>query len=240
MGMWSSISSGFSAISSGISSICSGVSTICSGIGKGVSGFMQTVAPKLMTIVGTTVSKLNTVLAVVQVVVELYGILKPDEKIDEIGDKAIQASEEGISMDRFDNFEAYMDSLRNFSVNPERSAEIGDVAKKLSGMAVVTQGLSEKLQVNDISLGNVWVLSALNPQVFTAERIKAILDSTKDINNVLRYFERDLTPQTSLNIEKVLFNAEKKLSPEKSDSDIYQMLDSTKDDIAKKSDQILN
>ncbi|WP_299792317.1 hypothetical protein [uncultured Shewanella sp.] len=230
MGIWGSISSG-------ISSICSGVASICSGIGRGVGSFMTNVAPKLMTVIGTTVSKLNTVLAVVQAVVQLYGILKPEEKVEDIGDKAIQASEEGISMDKFDDFDAYMESLRNFDVNPERSSEIDDVTKKLSGIAVVTQGLSEKLKVNDNSLGNLWTLPALNAQVFTADRIKAILDGTMNLNHVVRYFEKDLTPQTALSVEKGLFDAEKKLSPEKTDSEIYQMLDSTKTDITKKSEQ---
>lgn len=231
MGIWSSISSG-------ISSVCSGVASVCSGIGRGVGSFMTTVAPKLMTVIGTTVGKLNALVSVVQAVVQLYGILKPEEKVEEIGDKAIQASEEGISMDKFDNFEAYMESLRNFDVNPERSNQIDDVTKKLSGIAVVTQGLSDKLQINDNSLGNVWTLSALNGQIFNAERIKAILDSTNNINHVVRYFEKDLTPQTAVNIEKVLFEAERKLSPEKSEADVYQMLDNTKDDIAKQRYQL--
>ena len=233
MGIWSSISSG-------ISSVCSGIASVCSGIGRGVGSFMTTVAPKLLTVIGTTVGKLNAVVAVVQTVVQLYGILKPEEKVEDIGDKAIQASEEGISMDKFDDFDAYMESLRNFDVNSERSNQIDEVTKKLSGIAVVTQGLAEKLKVNDNSLGNLWRLPALNAQVFTADRIKAILDSTTNINHVLRYFEKDLTPQTAVNIEKVLFDVEKKLSPEKSEADIYQLLDSTKDDIAKQHEQISN
>jgi hypothetical protein len=233
MGIWSSISSG-------ISSVCSGIASVCSGIGRGVGSFMTTVAPKLMTVIGTTVGKLNAVVSVVQAVVQLYGILKPEEKVEEIGDKAIQASEEGISMDKFDNFDAYMESLRNFDVNSERSNQIDDVTKKLSGIAVVTQGLSEKLKVNDNALGNLWTLPALNAQVFTADRIKAILEGSVNLNHVVRYFEKDLTPQTALNVEKGLFDAEKKLSPEKSEADIYQMLDSTKDDIAKQHNQLSN
>ena len=60
------------------------------------------------------------------------------------------------------------------------------------------------------------------------------------MGNVVKYFEKDLAPQTALYVEKELVNAEKQLSPEKSDVEIYKLLDAARDDVAKKSDQILN
>lgn len=243
MGFWSSvgsaISSGFSAACSAVTSVCSTAVSVCGSIGRSVGTIVSNIAPKLMMIVGPT-SKLNTLLVVVDAVIQLYSILKPDEKIQDIGDKAIQASEEGISMDKFDGFDEYMTSLRNFEVDPERSEKMDELTKQLIGIAVVTQGLAEKLNVDGVALGNVWTLPALNAQVFTAERIKAILDNSANVGNVVKYFEKDLTPQIALNVEKELVSAEKQLSPEKSDADIYKLLDTTRADVAKKSEQILN
>lgn len=243
MGFWSSvgsaISSGFSAACSAVTSVCSTAVSVCGSIGRSVGTIVSNIAPKLMMIVGPT-SKLNTLLVVVDAVIQLYSILKPDEKIQDIGDKAIQASEEGISMDKFDGFDEYMTSLRNFEVDPERSEKIDELTKQLTGIAVVTQGLAEKLNVDGVALGNIWTLPALNAQVFTAERIKAILDNSANVGNVVKYFEKDLTPQIALNVEKELVSAEKQLSPEKSDADIYKLLDTTRADVAKQSEQILN
>ena len=235
----SAISSGVSAVCNAATSVCSSAVSVCSSIGRGVSNIISNIGPKLMMIVGPT-NKLNTLLIVADAVMQLYSILKPDERIQDIGDKAIQASEKGISMDDFDDFDEYMTTLRNFDVDPERSEKTDELTKQLTGIAVVTQGLAEKLNVDGASLGNVWVLPALNAQVFTAERIKAILDSSANVGNVVKYFEKDLAPQTALYVEKELVNAEKQLSPEKSDVEIYKLLDAARDDVAKKSDQILN
>ncbi|HIF9253944.1 TPA: hypothetical protein ACX6Q6_000911 [Photobacterium damselae] len=243
MGFWSSvgsaISTGISAVCSAATSVCSTAVSVCSSIGRGVGNIVSNIGPKLMMIVGPT-SKLSTLLAVADAVVQLYSILKPDEKIQDIGDKAIQASEEGISMDKFDDFDEYMASLRNFELDPERSEKIDELTKQLTGIAVITQGLAEKLNIDGIALGNVWTLPALNAQVFTAERIKAILDNSTNVGNVVKYFEKDLTPQAALHTEKELVSAEKQLSPDKSDTEIYKLLDATRDDVSKKSEQILN
>ncbi|MEC6830370.1 hypothetical protein VXS06_01155 [Photobacterium toruni] len=233
------LSSSFSAACSVVTSVCSAAVSVCSSIGRSIGNIASNIAPKLMMIVGPT-SKLNTLLAVADAVIQMYSILKPDEKIQDIGDKAIQASEEGISMDKFDDFDEYMASLRNFEIDPERSEKIDELTKQLAGIAVVTQGLADKLNIDGATLGNVWTLPALNPQVFTPERIKAILDNTSNITNVVRYFEKDLTPQIARSTEKELVAAEKQLSPEKLDVDIYKLLDTTRADVAKKSEQMLN
>lgn len=239
MSLLSTISSGFSTACSAVASVCSTAVSVCGSIGRSVGNIVSNIAPKLMMIVGPT-SKLNTLLIVADAVVQLYSILKPDEKIQDIGDKAIQASEEGISMDKFDDFDEYMASLRTFEIDPERSEKIDELTKQLAGIAVVTQGLAEKLNIDGATLGNLWTLPALNSQVFTPERIKVILDNTSNIANVVRYFEKDLTPQIARSTEKELVAAEKQLSPEKSDADIYKLLDATRADVSKKSEEFLN
>ncbi|OBU15782.1 hypothetical protein CTM88_13665 [Photobacterium aquimaris] len=233
------LSSSFSAACSAVASVCSAAVSVCGSIGRSVGNIVSNIAPKLMMVVGPT-NKLNTLLAVADAVIQMYSILKPDEKIQDIGDKAIQASEEGISMDKFDDFDEYMASLRNFEIDPERSEKTDELTKQLTGIAVVTQGLAEKLNIDGVALGNVWTLPALNPQVFTPERIKVILDNTSNISNVVRYFENSLSPQIAYNVEKELVAAEKQLSPDRSDEKIYKLLDSTCDDIEKKSEQIIN
>lgn len=69
--------------------------------------------------------------------------------------------------------------------------------------------------------------------MFTAERIKAILDNSANVDNVVKYFEKDFTSQTAINVEKELVSAEKKLSANKPNTEIYKLLDAARDDIAK-------
>ncbi|MGR6780346.1 hypothetical protein [Moritella viscosa] len=235
MGILSSIGS---AISSGFSAVCSGVASVASSIGSAVSHFATHVAPKLMTIIGGVAGKLNTVVQVIRAVAVIWDVLAKDEKVEEVGDRAIQASEDGITMDQFNDFESYMDAIRNFDLDEDKSAKTDTVTKQLTGMAVVNAGLAEKLSIDTNDLGNLWLLPASNEQFFTAERIASLLEKTSDIGDVIKYFENDLTPMETLAVEKEIVASEKSLEPTKQDADIYRDLADIQQSLAKVAEKI--
>ncbi|MFT5706609.1 MAG: hypothetical protein ACI9ES_000895 [Oceanospirillaceae bacterium] len=235
MGFFSSLGS---AISSGISTVCSGIASVASSIGSAVSHFSTNIAPKLMTVIGGVASKLNTVVSVIQAVAVIWDVLGKDEKIEDIGDRAIQAGESGISMDQFKDFDTYMAAIRNFDLDESKSAKSELITKQLTGMAVVNTGLAEKLSVDSSDLGNLWLLPATNESYFTAERIASLLEKTSDISDVIKYFENDLTPMDSFTIEKEILASEKSLEPTKQDADIYRDLADIQQSLAKVAQQI--
>ncbi|PHR54152.1 MAG: hypothetical protein COA47_15935 [Robiginitomaculum sp.] len=202
---------------------------------------MANVAPKIIAVVGKGVSALNPVLAVVQTLVSIYEVIKPDEKIDEIGDRAIQAADvKDIKMHDFEDFDEYMEELRNFELDPDKSARIDTLTKQLTGMAIVTSGLADKLDTDINTLGDIWLLPASNPEYFNADRLSAILDKTTDVASVIKYFDSSLTPASALKVESEIVSAEKSLYPEKSESEIFKQLDDAQEklkDIGSKIEQ---
>lgn len=52
---------------------------------------------------------------------EALGIIKPNEEPEEIGDKIIQAEEEGYKIEDFANYEEYKKFIDDFKLDPEKS-----------------------------------------------------------------------------------------------------------------------
>jgi hypothetical protein len=156
---------------------------------------------------------------------QVFGIFKPGDNLEDIGDRSIQAAEKGITVDQFDDFDQYMESLRNFDLDPQRTTEISTEAKTVAGLAIGSKGLDEKFEVNAGTMANLWVLVASNPAYFNADRLQSILNKTVDIATVLDYFDNKLTPTEALATEKTLVEAEKSFSADKDDKTIYAELD---------------
>lgn len=67
---------------------------------------------------------INLVIKIFKSICEALGIIKPDEKPEEIGDKIIQAEEEGYKLEDFTNYEEYKKFIDNFKLDPEKSQNI--------------------------------------------------------------------------------------------------------------------
>ena len=57
---------------------------------------------------------INLVIKIFKSICEALGIIKPDEKPEEIGDKIIQAEEEGYKLEDFTNYEEYKKFIDNW------------------------------------------------------------------------------------------------------------------------------
>ncbi len=167
------------------------------------------------------------VVSVAQTVFSALGVFKPNEKVKEVGDRAIQADESGIDRSKFENHEEYMEALRDFDLDPERSEEISSEEKQAMGVAVGTQGVAEKY---DIKIdGETWVCVAKSPDYFTPDRITALVEKGIDMKTVTDYFQDKLGPTQSVNVEKTLMEVDRKIEPESNNSDLYSQLDQVRD-----------
>ncbi len=213
MGIWSSVSN---AISSAVSSISSAVTCIGSSIGKSLG----VLAP----ILGKELAVVNQVVKVSQVVLAVIDILKPNEKVEEIGDRAMQAADEGITPDQFNRYDKYMDAIRNFELDPKKSETYAPEDPILAGLSVCSHVLDEKLKLADGTSSQLWLLAAANPTYFDAQRLEKLISSENPVD-FINYFTGKLGPAAELKVEDRLLRIEKELSPDKTDDAIFQDLD---------------
>ncbi|MFV3306050.1 hypothetical protein ACNFBT_12290 [Pseudomonas sp. NY15181] len=208
-----------------VSSAIATITPVLSAAGSAAASFCTTVLPRVAPMLLGALEKLNTFVGVAQAVLQLLQVFKPSEQLDEMGDRTIQAAEKGIKPDDFDNFEEYMDKIRAFELDPKRSAEISSEQKYAAGLMVGGLALDDKFKVSVGTMANIWVLPASAPEYFNAKRLEAILGQTRDVLNVINYFNGKLGPADALAVEESLMSAEKALDPAKDNAAIYADLD---------------
>lgn len=101
---------------------------------------------------------IGVIAAVVDIIANIARALAvkgADENIDELGDKVIQAEEKGISLDNFEKHDDYMDAIREFKIDPERSKEISIEDKRMAGVNCLVSGIAEKSGINESAVGLV-------------------------------------------------------------------------------------
>lgn len=210
---------------SAFTSIVAAVTPIIASIGPAVATFCTTVLPKVVPVLIGSLGKLNTFVSVVQAVLQIMEIFRPDDQLKDIGDRAIQAARQDIKPENFDSFEAYMNEIRAFELDPTETGKITDVEKYAAGLALGAQGMDEKLNVREGTMANLWPLVANNPEYFNGTRLAALLSSTTDVISLLKYFEGSLAPAAATETEGKIIAAEKAMAPEASEEAIYAQLD---------------
>ncbi len=236
MGLLSTIGT---AISSAVSGIGNALSTVARSVGAALVTFGDTVST-LGKALGPALGKvgliINIIVTVVEIAARIANLLQPQETVKDIGERALQAEEEGITLEACDNdFNAYMEKLRALKLDPEKSAQHRDWEHEAAGLLVLEKGL--ELCAPYLTSRAMWPLMCGNPQFFSKERLSSYaafaLESGMPLGeSVAKYFssqtpaterlkamdfmegaERHFQPDASLNnIAQTLRNAEKTLS----------------------------
>lgn len=72
------------------------------------------------------------------------GILKPETKTEDLGDRAMQAREAGIRAEDYDGrFDEYKEKIENFEIDPEKSKTYSPADKIQAAGEIVGWGLTE-------------------------------------------------------------------------------------------------
>ncbi len=150
------------------------------------------------------------------------GLIKPDIKVSELGDKALQS---GYNPEDYDSYLEYVNAVENYNLDPEKSnlTTEEDKLKKAMELAVgVTIEKYENLPVQEfcIAIGE-------NIKYFTETKIKEIgkliqLDES-NISRILNYING--TERDSKQIQRVvdtLMEVEKISNPEISEKEAYK------------------
>lgn len=172
-------------------------------------------AALLPTILEVTVN-LVIFAAIVTKALQALGIIGPNENAKELGDKAIQAEEEGITPENYDSYEEYMDAVRKFELDPEKSEQIEDEDKLKKGTEIFTTVMVDRL--GKVSAEDLLVVMAKNPMYFEnrmpliMEKLKDTPEKLKDITDFMQ--GRHYSPEKDDEVASVLYDVEKKVNPD--------------------------
>ncbi|UBH26244.1 hypothetical protein [Aeromonas enteropelogenes] len=196
MGLLSSICGVVSACVSVVSSLGSALSSFANGV-SAVIGAISSALPKLGEALGQFANAL----------LKGLGILKPDENIEEQGERALQAAEQGITADKFDDFDDYVAALRSFELDPDKASKRSPAEKLSAGIGVGTVALEKKFELEPGSLNGIWLLPLANPDYFTAARVGELVSKGKFSGDIYAYLERRLSVGDGHRFETALANA---------------------------------
>ena len=194
----------FSAIGSALSSMGSAIGNAIGSIGSALSSFASGIGP----IIGKILTEMTPIAEglgkCVAAFLQGLGILKPDEKPEDIGERALQAAEKGITIEQFDDFESYLDALRDFDLDPEKASKRSAAEKLVAGIGVGTVAMERKYNAAPGSLDTLWLLPIANPTYFTPERMQGIVSTGRFTGNVFDYLEKRLSAGDSGRLEDAL------------------------------------
>jgi hypothetical protein len=225
--IWGAICSFASSIGSAIGSAVGAIGSALSSFASGVGTFIGGIIDKLPQL-GETLGKFANIF------LQALGILKPDEKIDEMGERALQMKDKGLTIDKFDNFDAYMDALRNFELDPDKAKQRNPAEKITAGLGVGTVAMERKFNAEPGTYNGLWLLPIVNPTYFTPERVQSLVTTGQFVGDVWAYLEKRLDASDSRRVEESLVaGVTRGSSDTDSKASAYEALDAARNEYAK-------
>ncbi len=210
-----------------VSSIGAAIAGSVASIGAAVSSFASSVAP----VIGNIVSKLPAIGEalgkIASTIMQIFGIFKPNETVEDMGERALQAKSKGITIEDSKDFDDYAEKLRNFELDPEESEKRSPAEKLVAGLAVATVGLEHKFNAAPGSLDGVWLGPLANPSYFTPERMETLIKTGHLAGDIMGYLNNHLSGADNLRMEKSL--AEGQGLDDAGKAELYSALDETRD-----------
>lgn len=213
-----------------ISSAAATISASVATIGTAVSGFAASVGGLLATAMEALAPIAQQVMRFANDFLQILGVLKPGESIEEFGERALQAMEAGTKLDDFDDFMDYVQHLRAFDLDEEKAGSRGLVEKIIAGLGVSTVGVEQKFDAEAGSLNGLWLLPLVNKEFFTPERVAELVNSGRLAGDIMDYLNGKLDVGEANAFEERLErdNAGSELSSE-AKGELYSALDSAKE-----------
>jgi hypothetical protein len=217
----------------------SAIVSAVAAIGPAISSFVATVGPVIANIIETIKPIAELLSKFANIFLQTLSILKQGENIEDFGERALQATEKGIKLSDFDDFNDYMDALRNFELDPEISKQRSQAEKLLAGLGIATIGVEDQFGAERGSFNGLWLLPMVNPQYFTPDRVQSLLSTSRLGNDVLAYLGKSLSGGETRNFEKSLETGEKGQPLDEGELDtLYGALDTARETWATLSKQV--
>lgn len=177
--------------------------------------------------VEATIEILRLVADIIEKIAKILGLVDENESVEKIGDKVLQAEEQGIIPENFDTFDEYMKVISEFKLNPSKSRDLEEENKLNRGIEILNEMIEEKL---DIKISEFLKEMYTRKEFFTLERVQTYIEifSEEGINlgNVSKYLNGEITDSAERRkIDSLMVEAEKKLDPQKSEEEIGNIID---------------
>lgn len=206
----SALSSAASWIGSTLSSYGSVIVSTVSKLGSAISSGISWAVGKMGDLLARIPEVLPKVSSFLSGLFQFLDFIAPNQKAEDLGERALQAREAGITLDNSKDFVAYMDKLRNFEIDPEKSAKRPQTEKLCAAMAVGATGIEHKFNLPGQLAGSLYLLPLVNERFFTPERVGRMLSVQGLVQDVFAYLDKKLTPDEGLEMAKQLHALEKR------------------------------
>lgn len=201
-----------------IPSAISAVTTAVSSIGSALKATISTIGP----IIAGGLDLLRKAAPIIEAIGRVLDIIKPEEKVVELGDRALQAREDGITPDKFDTYDEYLAEIRSINLDPEKTKKYSEEARIATGIAVSAKALDEKYKLSDGMGGMLCTLAIADRGYFTDDRLLRMVKMPADLGKITSYFSGKLDTSENREVGQILTAQEKALHPEKSEKTIKQ------------------
>jgi hypothetical protein len=179
----------------------------------------------LSVVTALVLPELYVVVKLVTMVLEKLGLIDAKDNPEEMGDKMLQAEEQGITPENFDNYDDYYQAIKDFELDPEKSAQLTERQKLDKYSAVGLAHIQDVVGDGAISFFTE-VATKLSPEFRMDSKVQGYLDSFKgNIDKLNSYFESSLPQHEFSQVEKQILSVEKQFAPEKSNDEILTELD---------------
>ena len=222
MGFWGGLWNG---VCSTVSDICSGVVEFSKAVGSVVSTAIKTVAKlgsEVLSVAKPLVAVLSVVAphigkklegviaiaeAIIHVAATIAGFIDEDDDIEDLGERAMEAAEQNIVLEDYDNPKDYFDRIKQIELDPQ-STKYTPEQKQIAGMSVLATALYLDFNVTPELIG----LFVLHNDFFTKERVAAYIEYAKqqhkDLNKIQYCFLSNVTAADKQAGKDVFFGAE--------------------------------
>lgn len=174
-----------------------------------------------------------TALAVAKCAIDIakdLGLIKKETQIEELGDRALRAEQDGIVPEKFEKYEEYVKAIENYKIEPDDKREFSEEDKIKKAAELTTKLLDEKFGEN-IGVGE-FILQEVpkNEKFYIPERVKSYIETfekhNESLDNVKKYFEKDIDGNDNIiKIDGVIKEAEYKLNPNLDSKEIDKIID---------------
>lgn len=195
----------------------------------GTIGAIITVAVTIsnaLAVAGLAIQGLKVIGNAIASIAKALGIIKPERSIEEIGDRALQAEEKGITPDQYSSYEAWIKDIEkdDWGYNPEKNKDMEPEKKILKGVEVSTAVTIERFP--DLPIQDFFTLAGKNPEFFTVERMEEIgklASSDPDaFGKILNYVAGDAKDHATIDAAcDILIDIERTIDPKLSEDIAY-------------------
>lgn len=202
------------------------------GIIAGAVGALVSAAvsvTKALAVVGMAVEGLKVVGSAIMGLAKALGIIKPERKIEDLGDRAMQAEEKGMRPEDYPDYASWIKAIEedDWGYDPEKNKDIPLEKKILKGIEVSAAATIEKFP--ELPITEFFTMSAKEPGLFTVERMgelgKIAASDKETFSNIVNYCTGTEKNHDVINkTVDVLMNVEKTIMPELSDREAYKTI----------------